>query len=58
MSKLDMLKKALTQAEGIVKDSKFTDDYGKREQDFFKAYIVELYGDILEEETPEEDKCA
>ena len=50
MSKLDMLKQALTQAEDIVKDRKFADDYGKREQDFFKAYVVELYGDIEDEE--------
>ncbi len=56
MSKLDMLKKALTQAEGIVKDRKFTDDYGEREQDFFKAYIVELYGDIEDEKNGELDE--
>ncbi|KKK43599.1 hypothetical protein LCGC14_3168160 [marine sediment metagenome] len=44
-----MLKEALEQAEKIVKDREFANDYGKREQDFFKAYIVELSGDIEEE---------
>ena len=50
MSKLEMLKQALTQAEDIVKHREFANDYGKREQDFFKSYIVELYGDIEDEE--------
>jgi len=50
VSKLEMLKEALTQAEDIVRHRKFADDYGKREQDFFKSYIVELYGDIEDEE--------
>ena len=54
MSKLDMLKKALTQAEDIVKHRELADDYGKREQDFFKSYIVELYGDIADEEKGDE----
>ena len=50
MSKLDMLNEALAQAEKIVRHKKFADDYGKREQDFFKSYIVELLGDIDDEE--------
>lgn len=50
MSKLDMLKEALTQAEDIVRHCKFSDDYGEREQDFFKSYIVELCGEIEDEE--------
>ena len=50
MSRLEQLKGALAQAEEIVKDRKFADDYGEREQDFFKAYIVELNSDIEEEE--------
>ena len=49
-----MLKKALTQAEDIVKHREFADDYGKREQAFFKSYIVELYGDIADEEKGDE----
>ena len=54
MSKLEMLKKALTQAEDIVKHREFADDYGKREQALFKSYIVELYGDIADEEKGDE----
>lgn len=50
MSRLQQLKEALAQAEDIVKHRKFADDYGKIEQDFFKSYIVELVGDIAEEE--------
>ena len=56
MSKLEMLKQALTQAEDIVKHRKFTTDYGKREQDFFKSYIAELYGDIEDEENGDEQQ--
>ena len=48
-----MLKQALIQAEDIVRHRKFADDYGKREQDFFKAYIVELSGEIEDEESGE-----
>ena len=50
MSKLDMLNEALVQAEKIVNHRKFSEDYGKREQDFFKSYVVELLGDIEDEE--------
>lgn len=55
MSKLEMLQEALIQAEKIVKNRAFANDYGKREQDFFKAYIVELYGDIEDEKNGEND---
>lgn len=50
MSKLDLLKEALVQAEKIVKDREFANEYGKREQEFFESYIVELHGDIEDEE--------
>lgn len=50
MSKLEMLNEALVQAEKIVKDKTFTAEYGLREQDFFKSYIVGLLGEIADEE--------
>ena len=55
MSKLEMLNEALVQATKIVKDRKFVDDYGKREQDFFKSYIMELLSEIADEEKGEHD---
>ena len=55
MSKLEMLNEALVQATNIVKDRSFTDDYGKREQDFFKSYIMELLSEIADEEKGEYD---
>lgn len=50
MSRLVQLKEALAQAEKIVRDRAFADDYGKREQEFFKSYITSLVEDIQEEE--------
>ncbi len=50
MSRLVQLKEALSQVEDIVRHREFADDYGKREQEFFKSYIVELACEILEEE--------
>lgn len=55
MSKLEMLNEALVQATKIVKGRKFVDDYGKREQDFFKSYIMELLSEIADEEKGEHD---
>ncbi len=55
MSRLEQLKQALAQANEIVKHKEFTDDYGKPEQDFFKAYIVELAGEIINEEYDDDE---
>lgn len=54
MRRLEQLKQALARAEMIVKHKEFNADYGKREQAFFKSYIVELLGEIQEEETDDE----
>ncbi len=55
MNRLEQLKGALAQANEIVKSREFSDDYGKREQDFFKAYIVELAGEIINEEYDDDE---
>lgn len=54
MSRLEQLKEALVQAEKIVTDRKFSDDYGIREQEFFKSYVAELLSEIADEKEKDE----